>query len=210
MTTATTAKTEATKTEEWIPKVKAAQLLKVNERQIEKRAQEGWIRKRYQERKPTERSARVEYLLEDVKALVAGKPNRWGEPVAMEPAPGTGIALVPKDAGMQKAFEQFFKSGPPITAEGLAAMQLTPQAQLAALNAQTALCEAQIAALKIPTPRREWPAWLTFDEAVQYSGLTPAMLENVIRDGSVASLGRGRGTWRISRVTLDEHAKGGL
>lgn len=58
-----------------------------------------------------------------------------------------------------------------------------------------------------PTPKREWPAWLTFEEAWEYSGLTAPYLEGFLRDGLIHCIGRGRKTWRIQRASLDAYGQ---
>jgi hypothetical protein len=80
--------------EEWVNKTEAAEILGVSVRQVEIRAAKGEVRKRILPKKPNERAARVIYLREDLDAIRAGKPNRYGEP-----KPETALAVTPVSGG---------------------------------------------------------------------------------------------------------------
>jgi hypothetical protein len=59
----------------WLPKADAAQLLKVQPRQLEKRAEQGLIEKKVLPRRPNEKTARVVYSRADIQAILAGEPK---------------------------------------------------------------------------------------------------------------------------------------
>lgn len=197
---------------EWITKQEAAKMLGVHLRQVEKRISQGYIEKRFLPRKMNERQARVEVSRRDVEALKAGTPNHT-EQVA-EPEPKK------IDAGMKKALAQYVGAGlPALTTEGSFAMPLIPEAQLKALCAQTeaslslnkawsALAEhlAKLSAA-FPPPRRDWPAWLTLEDAAEYSGLPAPELKRLLNEGLVYSFGRGPKTWRVQRAALDAYGQ---
>lgn len=173
-------------TEEWVSKERAAGLLNVEPRQVEKRAQQGFIEKQYLPRKPTERAARVQYKTADIEALLAGTPNMYGEPMKDEqwsPRPARELVVMPAP------------SAPPAIAlaevDFFGAMAL----QLARLSAA------------FPTPPIT-KAWLTVDEAAEYSGLPVPEVERLVEEGIVyAPVGRGRKTWRIQRASLDAYGE---
>jgi hypothetical protein len=193
---------------EWVSKQDAAKTLGVNERQVEKRAQQGYLRKRFLPRQANEKTARVEYAREDVDALLCGKPNMWGEPVP-EAVPEPVEKKI--DNGLQTAFKQYARAGlPPITAEGAFAFPLIPEAHLASVNAQTdawrgmAAHLAKLTELTSPPIRK---AWLTFEEAVEHSGLTGPYLANLLHTSQVDNYGRGPKTWRVRRASLDAYGE---
>jgi excisionase family DNA binding protein len=194
-----------TEKSEWITKEEAAKILGVNVRQVQKRAEQGYIEKRLLARLPNERQARVVYARHDVDAIVAGTPNHCQQVEEEPKADGKKI-----DTGLQKAFAQYTRAGlPPMTAEGAFAFPLLPEAQLARVIAETNKLRAETVRIQ-NAPRKEWPLLLTFDQGVEYLNAPAAMLEKLIRDGSIPALwGRGRGTWRISRASLDEYGQAG-
>ena len=63
----------------WLAKAEAAALIGVSVRQLELKTAQGQIRKETLPKKPNERAARVVYSREDLDAIRAGKPNRYGE-----------------------------------------------------------------------------------------------------------------------------------
>lgn len=69
----------------WLPKDEAAKLLGVSVRQLEHRATRREIRKNVLPRQRNERTARVQYSVEDIKAILNHRPNHY-------PAPPTAIS----------------------------------------------------------------------------------------------------------------------
>jgi Helix-turn-helix domain len=89
-------------------------------------------------------------------------------------------------------------------------MQLAPRSAAVPVVQEQAFA-ALIAALKPPPPRVD-RAWLTLEEAADYSGLTRPTISRYIRSRVVFAVGRGAKTWRILRGSLDDLGRklGGL
>jgi hypothetical protein len=177
---------------EWVSKIEAAKMLGVRERQVEKRAQQGWIQLRYLPRLPTERSRRVQYWRADIEALLAGTPNQYGEAVSSEPSAPEVRAPRPVALSVRPA---------PPHGTATAHAQVDFFAGLA-----VKLAGLSELALKYGPPQTK--AWLTFSEAIEYSGHTPAKLGELLRTDQINNYGRGRGK-RVSRASLDEYGKVG-
>lgn len=169
--------------EQWITKDEAARLLGVNPRQVQQRAAHGYIEKRVLPRLPTERQGRVEYSRVDVDALKAGKPNMHATQVD-DVGP-----LAPSGEGTRD-LALFHGAAPLRRSSGLGA----PLEMIRGL--------AEIAAALQPPAPAAPKAWLTLGEAAAYSGLTPATIEELVRDRQVFAIGRGPKTWRIQRAGL--------
>jgi len=75
---------------EWLPKKEAAELLGRAIGQLERRAKDGYIAKRAEEKKPWEKSARVYYSRADILALVRGEPNRYPRLMSERSTAGNG------------------------------------------------------------------------------------------------------------------------
>jgi hypothetical protein len=165
--------------EEWMPKDRAAKLLGASVRQLERRAQQGYIEKKLGERAPTERNAPVFYSRADILAIKAGKPNVYAREV---PAAKTEqrAASVPENGNA------LARVAPPQTP----------------LDWAFIVESARQYALPAPKP------WLTLDEAVAFSGLSRAYLLRRAREGWAAavdqSFGGARSSWRFNRDKLSE------
>ena len=204
---------------DWITKEQAAELLGLKERQVQKRAEQGYIEKRYLPRLPNERQARVMYARRDVDALAAGTPNHCQELPAATSGNGPAgpqqlgeASPAPKpDAALQAAFAQYVAAGmPPLTAEGAFAFPRLPEAELASVNSQVEAWNAMATYLTklsnaLAPPQRK--AFLTFEEAIAYSGLPAAEIDRLLREGLIYSFGRGPKTWRIQRASLDAYGQ---
>jgi hypothetical protein len=169
--------TTATATsEEWVSKEEAAALMGVKPRQVEKRAQAGYIEKRYLDRRLNERSARVQYSRADIVAFLAGTPNHC-EAVAQDAAKSVSREVSGSLAG---------NSG-----NALALID-----QTLPLGFWSTIFERR-------REPREPRAWLTLAEASEYSGLPVPFLSQLLRAELVYAIGRGPATWRIQRASLD-------
>ena len=130
-------------------------------------------------------------------------------------AQSRGITMRHEKPGPGRRYSMVFYSSPEIEAlrderrDGVRSIStavtrtysaIPPDAQIAIARAQIGIFEGLTAHL---APSRAPKPWLTFDEAVEYSGLAPSMLEEVLRQGDVFSIGRGLKTWRIQRASLD-------
>jgi len=173
----------ATKEEEWVGKQTAAKFLKVSFRQLERRAQAGYIAKKFLPRKPSEKAQAVVYKMEDLRALKDGTPNMSA--VVMEaprPPKPKKAAAEPEAAPQSLAVTRSAEADP---FEGLAA-------KLVALST--------FAAKYQPKP------WLTLAEAVEYSGLPAAFLLSRAHSkpvGFAVNVGQGtKAFWRFSREGL--------
>src|SRR3954470_15971413 len=82
----------------WISKEEAGRLLHVRLRQVERRIEQGCIRKKVLPRKPTQKSAHVVVSRADVLALKAGKPNSYPVPLPpiATPEPPTAAPEMPR------------------------------------------------------------------------------------------------------------------
>lgn len=191
--------------DEWMLKEDAAKFLGVTIRSVEKRARRGEIEFRYLPRLPKEKQARVVYKRASLDTILKGIAIVTGpsDPVTKRPLgetlPHATAALV-----LAKSAEGQAESWAALTRT----LDKIGQRLEAPRNDEELAAHLAKLSAAFPTPQTK--AWLTFAEAVEYSGLTAAMLETLIRDGEVIVLGRGRGTWRISRVSLDEYGKVGL
>jgi hypothetical protein len=164
---------------DWVFKNEAATFLGVNIRAVERLSRQGIIQRKYLPRRANERQARVIFSQADLNAYRAKGEGPARDPVSKQP---NALPQAGSTALVTTAQADFFT--------GLAA-------HLAKLSAA------------FPPPRKEWPLWLSFDEAIEYSGMRPAKLEEEIRAGTIVADGRGRGTWRICRASLDEYGKAG-
>jgi hypothetical protein len=98
----------------WLAKDKAAKLLGVSIRQLENRAAKGEIRKNTLPRQLNERAARVLYSIEDIDAIRAGRPNRYGEPAAPKPSLAVvGSSPGEPPAGFVAQLAQLMRALPP-------------------------------------------------------------------------------------------------
>lgn len=163
---------------EWITKEEAAKILGVNVRQVQKRAEQGYIEKRPLPRLPNERQARVVYARRDVEALAAGTPNQHAVMEPEAPAnPPNALAIVPKPQASGDLMRQWVEA-------------------TAALN-------------RIAETRRSPRAWLTLDEAAEFSGLTKGWLlaqaSSVVPMLEIRDMGKHArgGRWRFFRGDLE-------
>lgn len=167
--------------DDWISKKQAAEILGVNPRQIEKRAEKGWIDKRYPPRRPHETHARVEYRRADVHAIRDGKPNHC-EALELIPKPSSNgtadLARIRENVlpGATRAAQELLGLMAPV----FRMLQVTHR-----------------------PPR----AWLTLEEAVEYSGLPSPFLAELLRSSQVDNIGRGPKTWRVRRASLDAYGE---
>jgi hypothetical protein len=164
----------------WLEKEPAADRLGVGLRQLENRAAKNEIRKQRLTRQPNERAARVLYSIEDIDAIVAGKPNHHGEP-APEPKP---------------------KADPDRSGSG-SGSALTPAAGAGDPLAQLAAQLARIGAAFPPAEAAK--PWLTLQEAAAWSGLPAAWLLERARAGQIQAVNVGQGSrefWRFNRAGL--------
>jgi hypothetical protein len=184
---------------DWVAKQDAAKTLGVTERQVEKRAQQGYLRKRFLPRLANEKTARVEYLREDIDALLCGKPNMWGEAL---PAQGPTLCEKKVDTGLQVAFNKQSGGLQPVTAiDGDFALQISNAINGACIDALL----AKLSETYAPPPLK---GFLTFAEAIAYSGHTPAKLAELLHSSQVDNYGRGPKTWRVRRASLDAYGGG--
>jgi hypothetical protein len=136
----------------WLMKEDAAKLLGVGIRQLENRVARGKVRKQTLQREPGERTARVCYAEEDLKALLAGTPNQYEPPAAPQSrtlaitngAPGDPFAGMPEKLAALAAFASQFKAPEPkfwltvdeaIAVSGLPREYLIAQARSGAFRA---------------------------------------------------------------------------
>lgn len=165
----------------WLPKDKAAERLKTGVRQLENRAAQGNIRKQTLPREPNERTARVLYSIEDIDAILAGRPNRYGSAVLPPDAIGARGLTVPE------------------TRAALEARRADPFAGLAAHLAQLARA--------FPPPKVSKP-WMTLAEAAEWSGLPAGWLHAQAIAGAAFAMNTGRPgglhRWRFNRAALRE------
>ena len=164
----------------WLAKDKAAKLLGVSIRQLENRAAKGEIRKNTLPRQLNERAARVMYSIDDIDAIRAGKPNRYGEPAPKAPTPERMAELA---RGPQL--------GSLYTLEPAADPFAGLAAQLAAISR----------AFPPPAPK---PKWLTLKEAAVYTGLPARWLAEAARAGKMRAqnVGLKRERWMFPREGL--------
>jgi hypothetical protein len=167
----------ATPQETWIPKARAAELLGLSVREVERMAQNGRIQKRYDKPGPGRRYGCVLYREADV--------------LAIEEEREVGI----HNSGGAQAKQNLLTLLP--------ASQVGPravEAQVDAWGALTAHLAKLSAAFPTPTNRK---AWLTLEEAAEHSGLPVAKLTELVSSEVVYAIGRGPKTWRIQRASLD-------
>jgi hypothetical protein len=167
---------------DWVFKNEAARLLEVTERAVERLARQGVIQRKYLPRRANERQARVVFLKADLQTYRAKGEGPARDPVTKQPNPNL-----------------------PATANG------GPNSQVAQTSYFNGLAEhlAKLSAA-YPPPAKEWRLWLTFDEAIDYSGMTPRELRKQIRSGDIVADGTlGSDSLRVSRASLDEYAKVG-
>lgn len=166
------------KTDEWLPKDEAAALLGVQPRQLEKRAEQGYIRKETQPKRPHERAARVFYSRADIEAVLKGEPNVHATLVKQS----NGTA----EASGQELVKALVNGGDP------------------GANAWRAL--ALNLAADIADPADQKP-WLTIEEAAEYSGLPLRFLRARAEAGTVHAVNVGTGKakfWRFNRDGLND------
>lgn len=174
---------------EWLPKRDAAAFLGISNRQLERRAYDGYIAKRFLERKPTDRSQTVVYKVEDLRALKDGAPNvtpvvRAAPKRKRRKREQSPLALVP-------AAPASYDAAPAPHADSLAALL------------------AHLGAGQPPAPVKPW---LTLKEAAEYSGLPASYLIALARKAVYRPDGRPdvainvgtdrRASWRFSREGL--------
>ncbi len=164
---------------EWVTREEAASILGVNERQVQKRAEQGYLERSFLPRRPNERQARVRYARRDLEAILAGTPNQHGIPVAPSTEP-----------------EPF--PGP--TGDG--------STDLARIRKHLGVPDVMPNVWAWPPPAREPRAWLTLEEAAEWSGLPAPIIAELLRTSQVDSIGRGPKTWRIRRASLDAWGTG--
>lgn len=164
----------------WLGREDAARILGVSVRQVEKRASQGHIRKRTLDRLAHERTARVEYLREDVDRLRSGVLPNHGTVVREKPKPASAGLIDEKTA-------------------------LTPASPQMAGNASwQEFCRAVAGAI---APRPEPKPWLTLREASEYSGLPVGYLRRVAARGDFGAIdvsfeGSKKRAWRFRRAAF--------
>ena len=164
----------------WVSRSEAAKRLRVSERQIQRRHEEGFIRKQTLERRLDQKAATTCYNAEDIAAILANKPNKWSTVVPAaenasqppaEPKNGKSTALVPAAIDVFSGLQAYFQN----------------------LNAQY-----------VPPPPPAKP-WLTLKEAADFSGLPAAWLKAAAAAGNVNAIKTGSGripNWRFHRDSL--------
>lgn len=94
------------------------------------------------------------------------------------------------------------------------ALQLAPRGPLANATQlmQTEALTALMAAVYKPLAPRLDRAWVTLDEAAEYSGLPAHVIAEHVRSRQIFAIGRGVKTWRVLRASLDDLGRklGGL
>jgi hypothetical protein len=130
-------------------------------------------------KQPRETAARVVYLVEDLQAILDGKPNQ--KTIALRPSreakamPDASLALVP--------------ARPPAEAE---------------MSREVSLALA-LSTLRTVVPPDPPKPWLTLEEAAEYSGLPAAYLRRRALHGDVHGINVGQGRhafWRFNRESL--------
>jgi hypothetical protein len=156
---------------EWLAKPEAAKLLGVQIRALERRCSQGYVEKRIQPRKPTERAARVLYSRADILALKAGTPNVHAREVEKpEYSPGEVVGAAGKPP-VSKRLD---------TAQSVSTALIPPGLRGAPASIVAfweALYKAATTAPPAPKP------WLTLAEAVEYSGLPRGFLLAIAQGG---------------------------
>lgn len=160
---------------EWIGKEEAGRLLNVSTRQLQRRAQEGFIARRYLPKSETQKTAPVVYSRADIEQLLReGIPAKYHMPgedeigIAKAPAPQTSLAArppAPNGGGELAHLMNYFAAAFP------------------------------------PAPR----PWLALAEAAEYSGLPAAYLVAQARSGAIRAVNVGTGArefWRFNREGL--------
>jgi hypothetical protein len=166
---------------EWLLKDAAAKFLNTNIRSIERRAKRGEIASKYLPRRPSETQARVVYKKSDLDLILKCAEMPAIDRVTKKQTEN-GLAIMPSPAltGAVVAQTDFFA--------GLSA-------HLARLSAA------------LPPAPPITKAWLTLEEAVEYSGLAAPELKRLLREGLIYSFGTGPKTWRIQRASLDAYGQ---
>jgi hypothetical protein len=176
---------------EWLTKRDAARFLGISNRQLERRAYEGYIAKRFLPRKPTDRSQTVEYKREDLVALKAGAPNM-----------SAVVRKEPKAKVLPKPNAAYTEPAQPAASAALAVVHDAPR-NGDPWDALAAKLAGLAAAFPTAAPAKPW---LTLDEAVAWSGLSRAYLLRRAREGWAAavdqSAGAARQQWRFNREGL--------
>jgi excisionase family DNA binding protein len=166
--------------DQWLTKPDAAKALAVSLRQIERLAETGRLTRRNLPPAKGDRYHRTVYSADDVARVKAQR-----------------------DAGIRPGFAAGFVPGAPSNA--LAPPPLS-EGQLMLSRGYASVQEALVGALAAIADRvapSERKAWLTLDEASDYSGLPVPELVRLVRSRELYAIGRGRGTWRIQRNDLD-------
>ena len=191
---------------EWVTKAEAAALLGTSTRQLERRAENGNIRKRTAEKRPWERAATVLYARADIVALNAGNPN-------------THATLVSNGAAMERQNNGNSNGHPPAATEPTTRATSTPDtlatpATLATIPSaieppQLTSAWRQLAvdlgAALAAAPHQEQKFWLNIEEASRASGMPIRWLRAKAEAGwDVAeNIGTGKAKfWRFNREGL--------
>lgn len=171
-------------TDEWLHKKAAAKLLGVSDRQLDRRAEEGWIQKKRAEKKPSERVAPALYSQADIRAILAGAPNNHAR-------------IVKDDHATEKK--------PPARAEVATIPPAEPPGP--SLTSPWRDLALQLAGIAAQFPTRETKPWLNLEEAAAYSGLPVRWLRQKAEDGSINAInvsvaGAYNKHWRFNREAL--------
>jgi hypothetical protein len=101
----------------WLGKAEAAALLGVSVRQLELKTAQGLVRKETLPKKPNERAARVVYSREDLDAIRAGRPNRYGDTSDISPSNAVAkqevVAARDPFAGLARQLAALARAFPP-------------------------------------------------------------------------------------------------
>lgn len=210
--------------EMWLGKNEAAKLLKTSPRQLERRAREGRVGKRYLPRKPSEKAARVVYSRNDILDLVNGRVALDPSELALswmpkkEAAEFLGVSLNQLTVRVREGYieKRSEKTGPVFSVADMVALKSgkpirvnsasspSPQPQVEAM-AQAIVAHspdpfaglaAHLAKLAAayPSPAPELKPWLTLDEAARYSGLPARFLVDRARSGGLRAVNVGPGS----------------
>ncbi|MBV9448540.1 MAG: hypothetical protein JO345_21860 [Streptosporangiaceae bacterium] len=156
-------------------KAEACRLLGVSERQVERRAKAGMIRRRTEPRRPDQFAAPVLFSRADIDAVKNGAPNFHA---VVENAPEAAVASKQAD-------------------QTAATARRDPSSELERILLGLG------AARLIPLPGSK--LWLTLEEAADYSGLPVRWLRTAAADASIVALNVGtsrRRRWLVSRDAL--------
>jgi hypothetical protein len=177
---------------DWMTRKEAATTLGVSERQVQRRAEQGYLRVKILPRRLHEKSHTTMYNRADIAAIAAGSPNKYSVLMnspedAPEPAPEPKKAL--STALAAPAADQF---------AGLPAFLANLSQAVHAINATY----APPAPASPPPPVKPW---LTLNEAAEFSGLPKAYLRSCAEIKAVRAISTSGGrfrNWRFHRDSL--------